>query len=764
MIYISAQPAEYYFLWQLEIQLQNFEDIGIPQKMIQVILAYNPAEGIPPVFEDFTKKNNQAYFFFYPDTRNDPQYLSSVRPHILEQHFKQFPELENEVIFYHDSDIFFRSRLDETILSQTDYWYFSDARNYVSSTYLKNFGHKFFFDICRLVDIDSKFVEDNDKNSGGAQHVMKGVNASFWKNVEMDSEKLYIFLKEFNTGREKDAKDVQAWCADMWAVLWNAWKMKKEVIIHDELNFSWPKDHISNFYQCKIFHNSGVFTQDKYDYFCKLLFKKNNPYDVDFSTVKSDSCSIKFVELIQNLANKQLKINISDCTLVISATSLSYQQQERLIQYLNYLYKHIQIQVHVLETGSYSTMDIKAISKKAKYFLQENSLVSQHLHQKIKSKYFIYMDSNILLPVENICSSVNLLREKGKKLVLPMNEIMAMTQPRYVLFRFTLSLFLDEEHENHPSEFLDYIECFAMSKNDYIKSGGNNEEWHFYTEDGFNLERLTRCRLLGYTIQKVELPAFKWFKNGNRNNFEKRNIEKKYLSLCEETFETLKRKIACRYYSFDKRYSKKTDLKKIKIGINATKANVDISSIQKDLTQEQVGINLLKLKSNIGQSYHENFISVINQAKKDKLDFLILVSENIVIVSQENIEIFWRAIEDMNYYGIQLLSALNDGAFTHEKKLNKQLLWIDTMPESAVFVVHKSLFEKILKHTFETDKSLERNLTVLTDHVGVTSSFIGLPDIPHDIDEKNDMAYRDRLTSIAKVGNKLAWISGNRIN
>jgi hypothetical protein len=308
MLYISAQPAEYYFLWQLELQLQNFEETGIFPENIHVVLSYKEGEGIPPFFVEFAKNSTQAQFFFYPDKRTDPKYLSSIRPHILKQHFEKFPELETKIVCYHDSDIIFRERLDEKLLSDTDYWYFSDTRNYVAASYLKRFGDDFFVNLCTSVHISHELVDRNESNSGGAQHIMKGVTSAYWEQVEEDSEIIYSFIKDHNSKLQGHEKQAQAWCADMWAVLWNAWKMNKEVRLHDELLFSWPKDHISRYNELKIFHNSGVFMEDKNDFFCKLLFKKISPYGIDFSKIKKEYCSSKFVELINKQSEIQKKL------------------------------------------------------------------------------------------------------------------------------------------------------------------------------------------------------------------------------------------------------------------------------------------------------------------------------------------------------------------------------------------------------------------------------------------------------------------------
>jgi len=42
MIFLSAQPDDLYFTWQLEIQLRNFRDLNIHSKQIQILIAYNP--------------------------------------------------------------------------------------------------------------------------------------------------------------------------------------------------------------------------------------------------------------------------------------------------------------------------------------------------------------------------------------------------------------------------------------------------------------------------------------------------------------------------------------------------------------------------------------------------------------------------------------------------------------------------------------------------------------------------------------------------
>lgn len=108
MLYISAQPDSTYFIWQLEVQLRNFNELGIKKKSIQVLASYDQKVGLNPDFQRFIDDNiHLAQFYTYPDLRDDPKYTVSIRHNALKQHFGKYPELENEILFFHDSDILF---------------------------------------------------------------------------------------------------------------------------------------------------------------------------------------------------------------------------------------------------------------------------------------------------------------------------------------------------------------------------------------------------------------------------------------------------------------------------------------------------------------------------------------------------------------------------------------------------------------------------------------------------------------------------------
>ena len=734
--------------------------MGITCENIHVILSFKAGEGIPLYFQEFSIENKQARFFFYSDNRNNYKYLSSIRPHILKQHFEKFPELSNEVICYHDSDILFRERLDESLLEKTDYWYFSDTRNYISSVYLKRFGNDFFEELCNTVNIDPKLVELNEKNSGGAQHIMKGVDAAYWQRVESDSETIHAFIHTFNESRKGNLNTPQAWCADMWAVLWNAWKLGKQVRLHSELEFSWPKDHISRYYKCKIFHNSGVFSQDKREYFCKLLFKESTPYDVDHSSVRKDSCSIIFVEQIQRLARRQKKDTVSDCTLVINLKSLiDTSTQARFEQYINYLYKYISIDIHIVEKGEWIGVNQNLVKERVRHYLIGKSNIDQHIKKKVRTTYFIYLDANVLLPVKNILSAIELLRKKDMTFVSPMNEVREMTIHQYDLFKDTFSKGLDKSNWKAKGR-LDYLESFAMSKNAFVESGGNNEEWHYFYEDGFNLEREYRLRCLRFTIEKVELTAFKLFSNEHNSELEKKNCIERYLTNSQGTYDDLKRKIASRYYGYNKPYHRKVKIRNLLGGICSLKPLINISSfINKIGLNFEINIKEIKMyENNVGCL---NFHDVISESLRNKLDFIIFLNESIIVENRKAIEAFWKAIEEMDYYGLQMLTALNGGDFKRNRKLSNQLFYIENFPSSSCFIIHKSLFNRILYSTFESDKSLENNLNLITEHFGMVAPFIGRPEASNKNDEKYIQLYKDKIKHISRVEDQLSWILEN---
>src|SRR5690606_26016697 len=110
------------------------------------------------------------------------------------QHFRKHPELKDETIFYHDCDIIFSKPLDFTPFLEDDVWYLSDTKSYIGSKYIKSKGHGIYEKMCGIVGLDPSVPEREEENSGGAQYLIRGVDHTFWEEVERRCEALYKFF------------------------------------------------------------------------------------------------------------------------------------------------------------------------------------------------------------------------------------------------------------------------------------------------------------------------------------------------------------------------------------------------------------------------------------------------------------------------------------------------------------------------------------------------------------------------------------------
>lgn len=277
MRYMSCQPATLYFAWQLDVMLYNFIDVGINPTDIDVVCGVQG--DVDLYFNELKQKYYDVNFYFYDDLRTDKSYTSSIRPHILHQHFKANPHLSNEAIFYHDCDIAFTRMPNFDKFLKDNISYVSDTRSYIGYNYIIKKGKDVFDKMVEVANIKPSLVIDNENNSGGAQYLLKNVNHLFWKCVEMDSTNLFREITKLNKEKKKQDLDyhpLQIWCADMWGVLWNLWKNKKQTRIIPEMNFMFATDPISHWQEKLIYHNAGV-VNDRSGLFYKGKYMREIP-------------------------------------------------------------------------------------------------------------------------------------------------------------------------------------------------------------------------------------------------------------------------------------------------------------------------------------------------------------------------------------------------------------------------------------------------------------------------------------------------------
>jgi hypothetical protein len=313
--YICVQPRLLYYAWQVEVMINNFIKHGINPNNIEILVAWNPNDLTTSVQANVDAWNklaahyNNVKFFFYQDTRQHPiHYISSVRPNILKQHFKAYPELKFDAIFYHDCDIVFTKPPNWNKFLHDRIWYISNTNSYINSDYILSKGQDVYDKMCKIIGINSLIPKLMNSNSGGAQYILKYIDAEYWEKVEKDSEQLYYQITQLNN--QKKAADpshheLQIWCADMWAVLWNGWLRESETKVIPEMDFSWATDPIRRWEETTIFHNAGVVGVG--DKFYKGIYQNILPYNIEDSFNK-DYCSSLYFNEIKETAQKSCLI------------------------------------------------------------------------------------------------------------------------------------------------------------------------------------------------------------------------------------------------------------------------------------------------------------------------------------------------------------------------------------------------------------------------------------------------------------------------
>lgn len=325
MIFLSAQPGTQYFLWQLDILVFNLFKLKVSKEHIHILLSYGTTTTDYEInqINAFKNRNQRlASIFIYEDTRKTSKYASSLRPHLIAKHLATFPSLENEVFFYHDSDILFRDLPNIHLLEKGSNWYVADTRSYLGYKYLQTcLSPDELNKMCQVVGIGIDIIRDKDQNAGGAQYVLKNTSIAFWHRVENQCEQLYEFLsereasnkysKQFETNKKQMEKNsIQAWCTDMWVILWNAWLDKINVKIHDDLNFCWPTDNLKQWYKTKILHYSGKVNIEERRYFRKSNFLEYPPYfDIRLNEIDDNTCSFPLKQAIHDFKKENIDVN-----------------------------------------------------------------------------------------------------------------------------------------------------------------------------------------------------------------------------------------------------------------------------------------------------------------------------------------------------------------------------------------------------------------------------------------------------------------------
>ena len=91
--------------------------------------------------------------------------------------------------------------------------------------------------------------------------------------------------------------ELQIWCADMWALLWNAWKDGVTTVCHPSFDFSWGTSSKAEYDRLNIFHNAGVVSGES-GLFHKAKYMTNYPYGLDLQ-IRENSASAEYYDWVR---------------------------------------------------------------------------------------------------------------------------------------------------------------------------------------------------------------------------------------------------------------------------------------------------------------------------------------------------------------------------------------------------------------------------------------------------------------------------------
>lgn len=274
--FVTIFPDDAYFSWQCHLWLESLREIGHSDKAIVLIFTPSFREVNKTKFERIIALYPEAQFHWYKDEHQVSKllgtYIPILRPYTAWRFWKDHPEMKDKAVFYCDSDILFMKEFNLDKYLDDDINYLSDTNSYINATYFDSKVRDVKPDMleeyktidvldrtARLVGITREVCEANNNHSGGAQYLLKNLDAAFWFKMMNDCISIITYLRSVNKDYfESENKGFQAWCADMWSLLWNLWLRGQETKVIPEMAFAWATDSIDKLKTHTIFHNAGI--------------------------------------------------------------------------------------------------------------------------------------------------------------------------------------------------------------------------------------------------------------------------------------------------------------------------------------------------------------------------------------------------------------------------------------------------------------------------------------------------------------------------
>lgn len=280
MKFIFAQPAKKRFAWELKTAIKSLTDLGV--KKSDIVLLFSKEDD--SVYETFFECDTHVYV----DERFDKTYIPSIKPYLFWKFLEEDNRRENETYVYLDSDTVVLDLSVFKVQVTKSRWYCSDTTGYIGYNYIQSVSKptETFEAMIDAIKVPIDWIKSIQKDSGGAQWVIKSPKAGYWHDVYINSIVLYQAISPLDTSLQK-------WTAEMWAQLWTMYHYGITPKVSKKLDFAWSTDdELGN---KKIIHNAGV-TEDM-DLFFKGIYLDTPPLEA--LNQESGKVSDRYVQIVK---------------------------------------------------------------------------------------------------------------------------------------------------------------------------------------------------------------------------------------------------------------------------------------------------------------------------------------------------------------------------------------------------------------------------------------------------------------------------------
>lgn len=280
MKFIFAQPAKKRFEWELKTAIKSLTDLGV--KKSDIVLLFSKEDD--SVCETFFECDTHVYI----DERFDKTYIPSIKPYLFWKYLEEDNTRENETYVYLDSDTVVLDLSAFKVPVTKSRWYCSDTTGYIGYNYIQSVSNpkETFGAMTDAIKVPIDWIKAIQKDSGGAQWVIKSPKAGYWHDVYVNSIVLYRAIEPLET-------TLQKWTAEMWAQLWTMYHYGITPKVSKKLDFAWSTD--DKLGNKKIIHNAGV-TEDM-DLFFKGIYLDTPPLEV--LNQESGKVSDRYVQIVK---------------------------------------------------------------------------------------------------------------------------------------------------------------------------------------------------------------------------------------------------------------------------------------------------------------------------------------------------------------------------------------------------------------------------------------------------------------------------------